>query len=67
MANFRKSLQPPRSPKAGRPPEEIVLAPRVGRRQKTAHVAVRKGTTLLQTGHGLRVVRGAKTPKVKKR
>ena len=67
MANRRKTLQPPRSVKAGRPPEELVLAPRVRRRQKTVHVAMRKGTTLLQTGHGPRVVRGAKSPKVKKR
>lgn len=67
MANFRKSLQPPRSPKAGVPPEESVSPPRVRRRQKTAHVAVRKGTTLLETGHGPRVIQGAKKPKVKKR
>lgn len=52
---------------SGTPPEEIVAPPRVRRRQKTAHVQVRKGTTLLQTGHGPRVARAAKTPKVKKR
>ena len=67
MAKFGKSLQPPRSPKAGVPPEESVSPPRVRRRQKTVHVALRKGTTLLETGHGPRVVRGAKSPKVKKR
>jgi nicotinate phosphoribosyltransferase len=62
-----KTLQPPRSAKAGRPPEDIVTSPRVRRRQKTAHVAVRKGTTLLETGHGPRVTQAAKKPKVKKR
>jgi hypothetical protein len=67
MAKFGKSIRPPRSPKAGVPPEESVSPPRVRRRQKTVHVAVRKGTTLLETGHGPRVMRAAKTPKVKKR
>ncbi len=67
MAKFGKSILPPRSRKAGVPPEEIISPPRVRRRQKTAHVAVRKGTTLLETGHGPRVVRAAKSPKVKKR
>lgn len=67
MSNARKTLQPLRSPKAGRPPEETISPPRVRRRQKTAHVAVRKGTTLLETGHGPRVIQGAKKPKVKKR
>jgi hypothetical protein len=67
MPNRRKALQPPRSPKAGRPPEEIVSPPRVRRRQKTAHVALRKGTTLLEAEHGPRVALGVKKPKVKKR
>ncbi|MBI4588670.1 MAG: nicotinate phosphoribosyltransferase [Candidatus Rokubacteria bacterium] len=67
MAKRSRTIQPPRSPKAGRPPEEIISPPRVRRRQKTAHVQLRKGTTLLETGHGPRVVRGAKSPKVKKR
>jgi nicotinate phosphoribosyltransferase len=58
---------PPRSPKAGRPPEEVVSPPRVRRRQKTAHAQVRKGTTLLETGHGPRVTQAARKPKVKKR
>lgn len=65
--NQRKTLQPPRSPKAGRPPEDVISAPRVRRRQKTARVELRKGTTLLQTGHGPRVARAAKKPKIKKR
>ena len=67
MAQKEKTLQPERSPKAGRPPGEIVSPPRVRRRQKTAHAEVRKGTTLLETGHGPRVVQAAKKPKVKKR
>jgi hypothetical protein len=66
-AKRKAMLQPPRSRKAGVPPQEIISSPRVRRRQKTVHVAIRKGTTLLQTGHGPRVVKGAKTPKVKKR
>jgi nicotinate phosphoribosyltransferase len=67
MARQERTLQPPRSPKAGRPPEEIVTSPRVRRRQKRASVAVRKGTTLLETDHGPRVTLAAKKPKVKKR
>ena len=67
MGKFGKIVQPPRSPEAGVPPEEMVSPPRVRRRQKTVHVAVRKGTTLLEMGHGPRVVRAAKSPKVKKR
>ncbi len=41
--------------------------PRVRRRQKTVTVAIKKGGTMMQTEHGPRVVRGAKTPKIKKR
>jgi hypothetical protein len=67
MARKEKSLKPARSSKAGRPPEEIVSSPRVRRRQKTAHVAVRKGTTILEAAHGPRVREAAKRPKVKKR
>ena len=67
MAAPEKAFQPPRSPKAGRPPEEIVSPPRVRRRQKTAHAAVRKDTMLLQTDDGPRVVWGVTKPKIKKR
>ncbi len=67
MTPRKKTLQAPRSPKAGRPPEEGISPPRVRRRQKTAHVALRKGATLLETEHGPRVVLGVKKPKVKKR
>jgi hypothetical protein len=55
-----------RSAKAGRPPEELVASPRVRRRQKTAHAAVRKDSTLLEAGRGPRVVWGVTKPKVKK-
>jgi hypothetical protein len=67
MARRRKGFQPARSPKAGRPPEEIISPPRVRRRQKTAHAAVRKDTMLLQTDDGPRVVWGVTKPKIKKR
>ena len=67
MAYNRKTFQPARSPKAGRPLEEIVSSPQVRRRQKTAHAAVRKDTMLLQTDDGPRVVWGVTKPKIKKR
>jgi hypothetical protein len=67
MAPRRKLVQPSRSPKAGRPPEQVVSSPRVRRREKTAHVAVRKDTTLFETDHGPRVVWGVTKPKIKKR
>ena len=67
MTPPEKAFQPPRSPKAGRPPEEIISSPRVRRRQKTAHAAVRKDTMLLQTDDGPRVVWGVTKPKIKKR
>lgn len=56
----------PRSPKAGRPPEERVAAPRVRRRRKTARAAVRKDTMILQAAEGPRVLWGVTKPKVKK-
>ena len=37
-----------RSKKAGQPPREVAVAPRVRRRQKTAQAAVPKDTSLLQ-------------------
>jgi hypothetical protein len=63
----RKALKAVRSPKAGRPPVEIMSSPRVRRRQKTAHVAVRKDTMILQAAEGPRVLWGVTKPKVKKR
>lgn len=55
-----------RSPKAGRPPEELVTSARVRRRTKTAHVSFRKGGTLSQAAEGPRVIWGVQKPKVKK-
>ena len=57
---------PPRSPKAGCPPEELAVPLRVRRRQKSAHVAFRKGATLAQAAQGPRIVRAVMKPKVKK-
>jgi hypothetical protein len=61
-----KTIEPARSRKAGRPPEEIPLPPRVRRRQKTAHAAFRKDTTIHQAAAGPRVMWGVTKPKVKK-
>lgn len=58
--------EPVRSKKAGRPPREAVLAPRVRRRRKTARVAVRKDTMLSEAARGPRVRWGVTKPKVKK-
>jgi hypothetical protein len=63
----RKSRPPsPRSPKAGRPPAEKTVPPRVRRRQKTAHGAVRKDTMLSEASEGPRVLWGRTQPKIKK-
>jgi hypothetical protein len=59
-------LTPPRSPKAGRPPEDRAVPPRVRRRQKTAHAAVKKDTMMLQAAEGPRVLWGVTKPKIKK-
>jgi hypothetical protein len=63
----RKTLKAVRSPKAGKPPEEIISTRRVRRRQKTAHVAVRKDTMISEAADGPRVLWGVTKPKVKKR
>lgn len=57
---------PPRSVKAGRPPDGPSVAPRVRRRQKTARAAVRKDTMLMEAAEGPRVRWGVTKPKVKK-
>lgn len=67
MTARERTFRAPRSPKAGKPPEERPGPARVRRRQKTVTVAIKKGSTVMQTEHGPRVMRGAKTPKVKKR
>lgn len=57
----------PRSRKAGRPPEKVAVTPRVRRRQKTAHAAVRKDTMLLQADQDPRVRWPAAKPKFRSR
>jgi hypothetical protein len=57
----------PRSPKAGRPPQEpAAVPPRVRRRKKTARVAVRKDTMVSEAPVGPRVLWGRTQPKIKK-
>ena len=60
-------IQPPRSSKAGRPPESRPVTPRVRRRQKTAQAAVRKDSMLLQSAQDPRARWPAAKPKFKKR
>lgn len=62
-----KVIVPRRSAKAGRPPREDVAPPRVRRRRKTATVAVRKDTMLMEAAEGPRVRWGVTKPNVKKR
>ena len=52
-----------RSRKAGRPPVRSELRPQAKRRQRSATVAVKKGTTLLQTDQGTQVAWGANQPR----
>jgi hypothetical protein len=66
MAKASRQKRAPRSPKAGRPPAELIAAPRVRRREKTAHVAFMKDTTVHQAAEGPRVILGMSRPKVKK-
>jgi hypothetical protein len=56
-----------RSAKAGSPPRASASSPQVRRRQKSAHAAVSKGTTLFETDHGPRAAWPASTSKRKKR
>jgi len=56
-----------RSPKAGSPPVEVRGSARVRRRQKSAHAALSKGTTLFETDHGPRAAWPASPSKRKKR
>jgi hypothetical protein len=62
-----KSLIARRSPKAGSPPRESPTTPRVRRRLKTARVAVRKDTMLMEAAEGPRVRWGVTKPRVPKR
>ena len=59
-------FKPPRSKKAGRPPESRTEIPRVRRRQKTASAAIRKDTMLLQSAQDPRARWPASRPKFKK-
>jgi hypothetical protein len=67
MPRQRSPIQPARSAKAGQPPEQRAIAPRVRRRQKTATAAVRKDTMLLQPAGDTRARWPAAKPKFKKR
>jgi hypothetical protein len=62
----RKTIEAPRSRKAGRPPEPRAVPARVRRRQKSARAAFRKDTTIHQAAEGPRVVWGVTKPKIKK-
>jgi hypothetical protein len=55
-----------RSPKAGCPPEQGAVPPRVRRRQKTARTAVRKDTMVSEAAVGPRILWGRTQPKIKK-
>ncbi|MGH7311246.1 MAG: hypothetical protein ACREK6_21400 [Candidatus Rokuibacteriota bacterium] len=56
-----------RSPKAGRPPQEVAASAHVRRRRKTATAAVKKDTMLSQAAEGPRVRWAVGKPKEKKR
>jgi hypothetical protein len=62
----KRHAGPPASPKAGRSREEPLAPARVRRRQKTAHVGVRKDTTVFEASEGPRILWGRTKPKVKK-
>lgn len=61
-----KKAGPARSAKAGRPPEERKLSPQAKRRQKSAHAAYSKGTTIYQAAEGSRATWPASRPMFKK-
>lgn len=65
---MRKKAAPEagRSAKAGRPPREAPVAPRVRRRARTARARVTKDSMLLQAGKVTRATWGAASPRVKK-
>jgi hypothetical protein len=64
----KKSANPSlRSKKAGQPPRELPATAHVRRRQKTATVAVRKDTTVLQSSQDPRARWPASKPKFPKR
>lgn len=63
----RTTPAPPRSAKAGHPPQQRAVAPRVRRRQKSAHAAVSKGTSIQQGPDGSRAAWPASRPMFKKK
>ena len=64
----RRTTKPrTRSAKAGTPPTTVPASPQARRRQKSAHAAVSKGTTLFATDHGPRAAWPASASKRKKR
>jgi hypothetical protein len=67
MPREGRPSRPVRSKKAGQPPRAIAATPRVRRRQKTAQVAVRKDTSLLQPPEDPRARWPASKPKFPKR
>ena len=66
MARQGRPRTAPRSKKAGRPPQPTVAPARVRRRLKTAKVAVRKDTMLLQSAQDPRARWPAARPKYRK-
>jgi hypothetical protein len=67
MPRQRNPMRPPRSTKAGVPPEPHAEAPRVRRRQRSAQAAVRKDSALLQPPADPRARWPAAKPKFPKR
>ncbi len=60
MAKKKTRATKSRSAKAGRPPAvKAATRPQVARRKRSATVAVKKDTTMLQTDAGTKVVWGA--------
>ncbi|HXG02172.1 MAG TPA: hypothetical protein VNO23_01990 [Candidatus Binatia bacterium] len=65
---MRKKAAPEvvQSAKAGRPPREVAISPRVRRRARTARARMKKDTMLLQAGKLTRATWGAASPRIKK-
>jgi hypothetical protein len=59
MAKKKTRATKSRSAKAGRPPVTSATRPQVARRKRSATVAVKKDTTMLQTDAGTKVLWGA--------
>ena len=59
MAKKQTRATKSRSAKAGRPPMKSATRPQAARRKRSATVAVKKDTTMLQTDAGTKVLWGA--------